>query len=142
MGVLWDSARSMAIPCALSQSTMAPLKSLTREFTPGVSWTLQCEREREVDGVHVYSLFYAKMLALLTPRKLIPQLLLDGRLWLWWSRISEGVLTMFEGVLMFFLASGHLWMSTMTSVFRVNENASHGILQVLQNANPRIASQI
>ena len=55
---------------------MAPLKSLTREFTPGVSWTLQCEREREVDGVHVYSLFYAKMLALLTPRKLIPQLLL------------------------------------------------------------------
>lgn len=56
---------------------------------------------RQVDGVHVYSLFYAKMLALLTPRKLIPQLLLDGRLWLWWGRLPEGLLPKFD--LMWFM---------------------------------------
>ncbi|CAK9006905.1 unnamed protein product [Durusdinium trenchii] len=60
----------------------------------------------QVDGVHVYSLFYAKMLALLTPRKLIPQLLLDGRLWLWWSRISEGLLPKFD--LMWFMPLARL----------------------------------
>eukprot|EP00435_Cladocopium_sp_Y103_P073232 s33_g42.t2 len=55
----------------------------------------------QVDGVHVYSLFYAKMLALLTPRKLIPQLLLDGRLWSWWGRLPEGLLPKFD--LMWFM---------------------------------------
>ena len=50
----------------------------------------------EVDGMHVYSLFYAKMLAMLTPRQLIPQLLLDGRLWAWWSRLPEGLLPKFD----------------------------------------------
>ena len=54
-----------------------------------------------VDAVHVYSLFYAKMLALLTPRKCIPQLLLDGRLWNWWSRLPEGLLPKFD--LMWFM---------------------------------------
>ena len=54
-----------------------------------------------MDGVHVYSLFYAKVLAQLTPRKMIPQLLLDGRLWLWWSQFPEGLLPKFD--LMWFM---------------------------------------
>ena len=45
--------------------------------------------------------WYAKMLALLTPRKVIPQLLLDGRLWLWWGRLPEGLLPKFD--LMWFM---------------------------------------
>lgn len=51
--------------------------------------------------MHVYSLFYAKMLSMLTPRLLIPQLLLDGRLWSWWSRMPEGLLPKFD--LMWFM---------------------------------------
>ena len=59
------------------------------------------ELAAKVDADHVYSIFYAKMVALLTPRGCIPELILDGRLWHWWSRLPEGLLPKFD--LMWFM---------------------------------------
>lgn len=70
-------------------------------WVPGLAPEKRLATFFQVDGVHVYSLFYAKMLALLTPRKLIPQLLLDGRLCMWWGQLPEGLLPKFD--LMWFM---------------------------------------
>ncbi|CAJ1370251.1 unnamed protein product [Effrenium voratum] len=62
---------------------------------------LMAELASRIDGFYVYSLFYAKMLAVLTPRACTPQLILDGRLWSWWSRVPEGLLPKYD--LMWFM---------------------------------------
>ena len=65
---------------------------------------LTAELAKEVDSLHVYSLVYAKMLVFTTPRVMTPQIILDGRLWSWWSRLPEGLIPKFD--LMWFHSLG------------------------------------
>ena len=65
---------------------------------------LTAELAKQVDSLHVYSLVYAKMLVLVTPRIMTPQIILDGRLWSWWSRLPEGLIPKFD--LMWFHSLG------------------------------------
>ena len=57
---------------------------------------LTAELAKEVDNLHVYSLVYAKMLVFTTPRAMTPQIILDGRIWSWWSRLPEGLIPKFD----------------------------------------------
>ena len=57
---------------------------------------LAAELAEKVDSLHVYSLVYAKLLVLTTPRVMTPQIILDGRLWSWWSRLPEGLIPKFD----------------------------------------------
>jgi hypothetical protein len=49
-----------------------------------------------MDDAHSYTMLHARMMVLLTPMLYIPQAVLGGQLWKWWSSMPEGLVPKFD----------------------------------------------
>eukprot|EP00930_Biecheleria_cincta_P054815 TRINITY_DN41214_c0_g1_i1.p1 TRINITY_DN41214_c0_g1~~TRINITY_DN41214_c0_g1_i1.p1 ORF type:complete len:2072 (-),score=373.64 TRINITY_DN41214_c0_g1_i1:15-6230(-) len=50
----------------------------------------------KLQGTESYTMLFARLLVLLTPMTYVPQVILDGQLWGWWSALQEGLVPKFD----------------------------------------------
>jgi len=70
--------------------------TMTRFADVSTGAWLSSEVASKLDENESYTMLYARLLVLLTPMSYVPQLVLDGQLWTWWSAMPEGLVPKFD----------------------------------------------
>eukprot|EP00931_Biecheleriopsis_adriatica_P031464 TRINITY_DN18449_c0_g1_i1.p1 TRINITY_DN18449_c0_g1~~TRINITY_DN18449_c0_g1_i1.p1 ORF type:complete len:2089 (+),score=437.43 TRINITY_DN18449_c0_g1_i1:57-6269(+) len=70
--------------------------SMSRFMGTSAGQCLNDDFSKKLCGTHGYTMLFARLIVLLTPLPSVPQAILDGRLWTWWSALPEGLVPKFD----------------------------------------------